>query len=261
MPEIFRMETADAHIIKTLFELLGSNSNNLNMCINKKGIEIKLINKNTSIFFNIMLNADNFSDYKCTKDKLLFTINLNQLNPELKPIKKKDTIILSIRDDNINKLIITHTPKEKTRITTKNINIIPSQSFDSDMLGDYDNYVSINGQEIQRIVKEINNVKVITIKTIGGKLIFEGSKNGGLVDVNIEYGKEEDDNNHEISQEFYTENFSKIIKLSGIGNIVKIHQKKNLPLFIKSNIGNSGYINVYIKTKDLQEEYERSTNE
>ena len=58
-------------------------------------------------------------------------------------------------------------------------------------------------------------------------------------------------------QSFDTENLTRFIKLSGLGNIIHIYPQEKLPLLLKSRVGNLGSVSIYIKSKEqkMQESF------
>ena len=52
-----------------------------------------------------------------------------------------------------------------------------------------------------------------------------------------------------IELDFETEQLMRIMKIAGLNNTLQIYPKKNLPLLLKSSVGNLGKIKIYLKNK------------
>ena len=80
---------------------------------------------------DLFLDAENFSIYKFKSDHSLYLgINLSHFHKMLRSIKKKDSLILFIKEDAPNNLGIKVIPKENNRITTSYIKVQSIQNLD-----------------------------------------------------------------------------------------------------------------------------------
>ena len=61
-------------------------------------------------------------------------------------------------------------------------------------------------------------------------------------------------------QQFATEQLGRLIKISGLSNLMRIYPTENLPLKFESTIGTLGEISIYIKCKKQIDEEEFKSN-
>ena len=263
MTIIFKCKTSEAFLIKILAELLQNNIKTACFTIDKTGIKLRMMDHHRKILIDIALDADNFSLYKYKSNTPRSVgLNLNHLHKMLKTIKKKDSLQLFIDDENQTELGIKVIPKENNRTTTSTIKILNVQNIDIDLPGGLNNYgkpVIVPSSEYQKTIKDMNNI---------GNLINVTSKNfhirfqcdaGGVIKRKVEFGELEDSDNeyseedNEYNQYFYTEQLSRVTKISGLSSTIQIFTKEGHPLLIKSSIGNIGKISIYIKSKELLE--------
>jgi hypothetical protein len=80
--------------------------------------------------------------------------------------------------------------------------------------------------------------------------------NGGVYSREIVFGDDENKDEDSCSQEYYTEQLTRLSKIAGLSTQIQIYQSQNLPFHIKSNIGNLGKISIFTKDKSQIEESE-----
>ena len=76
----------------------------------------------------------------------------------------------------------------------------------------------------------------------------------GEINDDLEDDEEKDEIKEEYLQTFDTENLTRFIKLSGLGTIVHIFPCTDLPLLLKSRVGNIGKISIYIKSREQKDQ-------
>ena len=178
-------------------------------------------------------------------------INLNHFHKMMRPIKKKDQVELFIDDEFPNNLCIKVTPKENNRTTTSTVKIQSIQNLEIDLPTGYSNPISISSINYQKMLKELGNIgNMIQVSAKKYSIDFSCSATG-VYGRTVSFGDVEDnDDNNEIKyiQDFNTETLSRISKLAGLSTNIQIFPGK--PLYFKSNVGNLGEINIYIKSKE-----------
>ena len=120
----------------------------------------------------------------------------------------------------------------------------------------YSSSIIIPSNEYIKMVKDLNNIggNTITVSSTNNIIKFSCNSNG-VYSRNITFGENEDDDEKEnVSQEFETEQLTRISKVAGLSTQIQIYQSHDLPILFKSNIGNLGKIFVYIKDKTLHED-------
>ena len=105
------------------------------------------------------LFAENFSIYKFkSKTKLSIGINLNHYLKMLKSIKKKDSIILFIDEQNLGELVIKVFTRENNRVTTSYIKIQSIQNLDIELPIGYEKSIIVQSNEYQNMCKDMANI-------------------------------------------------------------------------------------------------------
>jgi proliferating cell nuclear antigen len=219
-----------------------------------------MMDSHRHILIDMELLCDNFNIYRYRGEGQLYLgINLSHMNRLLKSIKKKDSIIFVLDDAKPNDLVIKVIPKENSRVVTSVIKIQTIQNLDISLPEGYGKPITIPSAEFQKMCKELNNMGTcIQVNSKNSRINFL-SNMGNVYSREVSFGEEkekeekEEDNSSstefDYSEEYNTEQFLRIIKLSGLSNGIAIHTKKNLPLFFKSAIGSLGKLSIYVKCK------------
>ncbi len=119
MRKIFKAQTNEGYTIKVLSDLLQNNIKTACLIINGQGIKLTMYDSHRRVCFEFILYAENFQIYKFRSETPLYLgINLCHFYKMIKSIKKKDSIILFINEDQQDDLGIRVIPKENNRVTT-----------------------------------------------------------------------------------------------------------------------------------------------
>ena len=109
--------------------MLQNNIKNGCFILSKKGINFRMTDSNKKILIDFEMQAENFMQYKFKQNtSLSIGLNFSHFYKMVKSIKKKDSIVLFINEDNETELGIRVIPKEKNRVTTSFIKIQNLQS-------------------------------------------------------------------------------------------------------------------------------------
>ena len=92
-------------------------------------------------------------------------INLTHFHKMLKSIKKKDSLLLFIDEDDSTNLGIRVIPKENNRVSTSYIKIQNQQNIDITLPTGYNNPIIVPSTEYQKMCKEMVNISN-TIKIV-----------------------------------------------------------------------------------------------
>jgi proliferating cell nuclear antigen PCNA len=263
MPVIFKAKTREGYALKVLAELLQNNIKTACFEVDEKGIRLRMMDHHRTILIDLDLEADCFSVYKYkASEKLFLGINLNHFHRMLKSIKKRDSIQLFIDDSSPTDLGIKVIPKENNRVTTSFIKIQNIQNLDIDLPEGYGKPVIVPSGEFQKMCKGLTHISNLTHITAKGFLIRFSSDAGGVMKRSTEFGETEDSDNEEeekdeedpdYTEDFDTEQLTRITKLAGLSATMQIYPKSENPLLFRSAIGSLGKISIYLKSKSLQE--------
>lgn len=251
--------------------------------IKPEGIFIDAIDdlKVRSILVEVSLLANNFSDYDC-KQVLIKSTNLTNLHRMLKPTKKKDSVILFIKEDDPNFLGISLQSKDSRRpYSTGRIAIQDTQQLIVEKTENYLRPVCGSASDFQKVCKVMNNISRTLRITYDGKNIFHFyCDNGGVTDRSGCFGddsrkgmsNESDDEEDEeypkkkeifkYDQTFSTPYITRLSKIAGLNRTIKMLPPSDKKTFLsfKMSAGGLGDLGIYMKSQS-QLEYEGIDNE
>jgi proliferating cell nuclear antigen len=265
MTFLFKAKTLEGYILKNLFELLHSNYKTAFFKINKKGIFSRMFDPNKKILSDIVLNYDkfNFYTFKGTQD-LLFSFNLSHMYKLMKSARKKDSITISITNDNVNKLKIRIVPNENNKKSIREMEIpiqYDVQNLDIDLPDGYDKSIIINSAEFQKACKQLaplsDNI-LVSCKDFSVAFSSDNSIYSNKItlgEVENSDGSDDDSENQveTLLQNFKSITLTKIIKISGLCTNLQVFIENDLPLIFQSQVGSLGNITIYIKSNELLE--------
>jgi len=256
MTFIFRCKTHDAYIIKNMIELLQNNIKTGCFDISKEGIKLRMMDANKRMLFDIFLEASKFYNYTYNHDLSVFYVglNLNHLYKLLRTIKKKDSLHIFIKEQDISNLGIEIIPKDKSPpITVSYIKIQNIQNLEIILPEPYEYSLLITSNGFSKMCKDmvtISHTMMINMHTHYVKFL---SNIGNIYSREITLGDTDSENDNDNAvlyiEEFDTEIFSRIVKIAGLNQNMYLHFSIDLPLLLKCNIGNLGQLAIYIKTK------------
>lgn len=268
MTILFKAKSREGYVLKILAELLQNNFKTACFEIDKSGLKLRMMDTTATTLIDLELDANNFSPYKFTSEERLFIgINLTHFHKMLKTIKKRDSIEFFITEESPTELGIKVIPKENNRVTTSCIKIQTIQNLDIDLPEGYGRPVLVPSSEFQKMSKGLTHISKMTHITSKGFIIRFSSNADEVMKRYTEFGEDEDsesevedldDSNADYSEDFDTEQLTKITKLAGLGTNIQIYPSTGNPLLFKTNVGNLGKISVFIKSKSQQEKESHS---
>jgi hypothetical protein len=174
----------------------------------------------------------------------------------LRSVKKKDTLELSISDDNAMKLAIKVYPKDNNRVTTSHVTIQNVQEIEIEMPPIETKPIIIPAAEFQKMLKEMSAIgNTISISASRTRISFK-CETSGIIERTVEFGDDLGGPESEAevvdvpryNESFLIEQLTRITKLAGLSNVIKVYPGN--PLMFKSCIDNMGEISIYIKNRD-----------
>lgn len=260
---LFYCKTSEGYIIKTLAELLQNNVKNGCFLLSRKGIIFRMTDSNKKILIDFDLQAENFIQFKFKgSGTISIGLNFSHFYRMVKNIKKKDSVVLFIEEENGGELGIRVIPKEKNRVTNSFVKIQNLQSLEIELPDGYGGPIIVPSNEYVKMIKDLNSMGGNTICISSNSNIIKfGCNSNGVYSRDIVFGDNEDDEKIEITQDFETEQLMRISKVAGLSTQLQLFQSNDLPILFKSNVGNLGKISVYLKDKSLQETHQEIDDE
>lgn len=260
---IFRCKTNDAYMIKILMEILHNNIKTGCFEISSDKIHFCMTDASRRTLLHFELYAKDFNIFQLNSDTpLKVGLNINHFYRMLKSIKKKDSMVLFIREDRPHELGIQIMPKEHTRLTISYIRVQNIQNLEILLPGPYVHSVLISSSEFSKMCKDmlsISNTLHVVSNVFHVRFV---SHLGSVYSREVILGETELENDSDhtsllptiFEDDFETEQLSRIVKMSGLSPTINIYSAKGLPILIRSRIGNLGFLSIYMKSRGQVEE-------
>lgn len=251
----FHCKTHDAYIMKNLIELLQNNVKTGCFEISKDGICLRMMDANRRLLFDVQLQAIKFHTYTFHHDLpiLYVGVNMNHLNKLLRTIKKKDSIHFFIEEQDTTNLGIEIIPKDKSPpVTTSYIKIQNIQNLEIMLPNGYENHLLIPSSGFSKMCKDMITISNVMMVNMYNHHVRFSCNVDNIYSREIAIGETDiDDNENSVvyMEEFDSEIFSRITKMSGLHPNMYLYHCSDLPLMLKSSIGNIGELAIFIKTR------------
>lgn len=256
---LFRCKTTDAYIFKILTELLHNIIKTACFEISATKIVLRMMDSNRRTLIDLKLYADNFNLYHFSplieNGVLNIGLNLNHFYKMLKSIKKRDQLFLFIQENNASDLGIHIVPRDQSRVTKAFVKIQNIQNLEIALPEAYDHSILVASNEFSKMCKDMFNmstaISITTQKYSIGFLCNVGSVYSrevilGESNAEITSGAESYES---FTEDYDTEQLSRILKIAGLHSGLIIKSKKNMPLQINSKVGILGEMSIFIKSK------------
>lgn len=256
---LFRCKTTDAYIFKILTELLHNIIKTACFEISAKKIVLRMMDSNRRTLIDLALHADSFNLYYFSplveNGVLNIGLNLNHFYKMLKSIKKRDQLFLFIQENNVSDLGIHIVPRDQSRVTKAFVKIQNIQNLEIALPDAYDHSILVASNEFSKMCKDMFNmsssISITTQKYSIGFLCNVGSvysREVILGETSLEAASDAEDY-ESFTEDYDTEQLSRILKIAGLHSGLIIKSKKNMPLQISSKVGVLGEMSIFIKSK------------
>lgn len=239
------LKTIQAASIKSLFEVLHSVLNDVNILFDKDGMRILTMDISKTSLVNVLLEASMFEEYECVRP-LIAGVNMTNMFKLLKSISNNDILTIDINSTEKMELMIENVAKKsKTRFDLKLLDL------DDDILEVPNMNMSIittlPSVDFQRICRDMSHLS--TKITMGRKdNVFTISCNGDFADqlTNIECGDDTGNGKH-VNDTYSLQYILLFTKATSMCSSVQIFQEEtSQPIVFKYNVANLGFIEFYL---------------
>lgn len=253
----FYCKTHEAYIFKNLMELLQHNVKIGCFEISQTGIRLRMMDANRRMLFDIRLEAYRFQLYTFTDERpvLYVGVNMNHMYKLLRTIKKKDSLHMFIYDHDMTNLNLEIVPKEKSPpLTLSCIKIQNIQNLEIVLPEGYEKWLLISSNGFSKMCKEMVTISNMMVVNIYQHYVRFCCNVGHIYSREVSLGETDADSDESKSpilymEEFDTEIFSRITKISGLHCNLHIYFAHDLPLMLRTEIGNIGTMSIYIKSR------------
>jgi len=258
MRKLFKAKTSEGYTVKVLADLLQNNIKTACLLVDARGMRLTMYDSHKRVCFSFDLAAEQFQIYRFRPANSLYLgLNLGHLYKMIKSIKKKDSIVIFIREESPTDLGIRVVPKENNRVTTSFIKIQNIQTIDVKLPGGYGHPIIVPSTEYQKMCKDMSSIST-SVHVSAKKYSIKFSCDAGQVySREVSFGEldqdsdSEDDDVDDVRYEdsFYTEQLARIVKLAGLGSTIQVYVQNGLPILFRTNVGTLGKLSVYVKSK------------
>ncbi len=219
---------------------------------NSSGLRITTVDQSRTILIHVKLNAEDFTDFICKKNKVEIGVNMPNLHKLIKSIDKEDimTLTLDSKDQsNLNILVDNDNPDKDVHSAYKlKLLDIPRNKFR--MPGsDVDAQIIMSSQYFHKICREMSSyADYIDIKCSKSSVIFSCAgffaerstelKQSNAVD--IQHISSEDDGDTIVQGIYDLKHLVMFSKCASLCNNIEIFMKNDYPLIIRYTIASLG---------------------
>ncbi len=260
---LFQAMTTQAFQLKVLADLLSGSLKVACFVISEDGITLCQADNFENTLIDLSLNAGDFCPYILKTKKIFLGLNMTHLHKMLKAVKKKDSLQLTVRNEESDELEIEQIPpRDGARVTTSFVKIIPQQCVETEVPMGYGRPVIVQSQDLHKMCKDMQSIGSPIIRVIAKDFCirFECDSGGGVLKRHVTFGDpkyssrdsdsedEDQEESDEYCQDFSTEQFTRISKVAGLSTQMKIFFSNGLPLKLVSPVGTMGEIRIFIKS-------------
>lgn len=252
---LFKARTVEAHITKSLAEVLQNILTDVCFLFDKDGITLLTVDnkKPPHLLVHLTMNGETYDEYYCPKP-IHVGINLQHLYKMLKSIKKKDSVMLFINKNTPGLLGITTIQADTGQPVTSHIKIQKLAQVATSIPENYGHPIHIPTSTFQKMCKDMQSISSkIKVYAKGNHLRFSCEVEG-MYTREVPFGDvDEDSEEEEYEDIFHTKSLSQLIKVSGLNQRIQVYipptrSELEIPLKISINTGQLGKLEIYIKS-------------
>jgi hypothetical protein len=247
---MFRAVTKYAGKFKALFEVLFQNMTTVCFTINKEGMFLEHLTTQ-NLVISVFLPADNFEEYIFDYDEPIHIGLGSHINKEFfKYVKNKDIVTFSITKEfvfDFEKKSEIDDCVQSLAVSIENIqNITPINH------GEYQSTsVKISSINFNQMCRSFNS-PMLNVTRTNGQISF--SFETGISTKSLIFGKENLTDTRLSHQTYYSDQFSRISKISSfISEPIEVYAEELLPLYLHCT-SFIGYMKVFISPRNLDQE-------
>lgn len=173
--KLFVIKTLKAVVLKQMLEVLKPYIKETNIMITKEFIKISTKDIGNNSITYIKLDAAKFESYYC-KEPIIISIDTSILFKTIKSTNRRETITLSMDENNTDKLKVELTDLFQGKSKSVEIQLLALEEKMIDIKSmEFSSIISMPTAQFQQIIKDINLLdgKIVEIKSINKQLIFE----------------------------------------------------------------------------------------
>ena len=240
-----KLKTVQASALKSLFEVLQSVLNDVNILFTKDTVRILTMDTAKVSLVHLTLDSENFEEYECSED-IIAGVNMSDMYKLLKSITPNDTLTIEI--NSLERMNIIINDAEKNKKTTCPYKLL---DINDDLLNvpnmELSIVTTVPSVDFQRVCRDMNNLsKEITICRKGDVLTL--SCMGDFADQITEITCHDDSaREKECSATYKLQYIILFTKATSMCSSVQIYQESpQVPVVFKYSVANLGHIQFYL---------------
>lgn len=241
---MFHASTHHSGKLKALMEVLFSNSQDIVLNISKEGITSEFITVNDARIF-VKLKAEGFDEYRFTFPEPIHVGLGSHVNSFFKTLKNNTNVTM-----NIDKPYVLDLSISGDDCTVKySASFICAQNISPDLLIQYhtEKFFSVSSSTFNSMCKSFSKSPEITVSRVDGELSFSFALTG-IASKSIMFGTKDITDKCRFFQEYKSDIFIRIGKLSSFTKIIKIFAMDNI-LIIEAE-SQLGILKVFLKATE-----------
>lgn len=252
---VLEIKTVQIAPFRTLMTALKDILLETNITFQKDGIRIINMDKSHTILVHLFLEASNFEQFFCGKDKIVIGVNMFHLFKLINTIDNDDTLTIYIENQDYNDGIVSYLGLKFEngnikQCKTQKLKLIEPDSEELEVPDvKFSSVLNMPSTDFQKIIRDLSCIsEKLEIKSVGNELIFKCS--GQF--ANAEIRRTESDGNMEFIQkqdhskiiqgEFSLKNLSYFIKCTNLCSQIEMYLENDLPLVVKYDVASLGSI-------------------
>jgi proliferating cell nuclear antigen len=177
---VIYFKTIQSSAFKSLFDGLKELFSDVNIEFTPKGMRLMSIDESHSVLVHLKLDGDNFTDYKCTRDRFVIGVSVPNLNQIMRSITPDDVLSWYVVENDGD-----NSESYKLGIKFENSEINQTNDYDISLLDvnedeiiipdhEYPYELNMPSSDFQKICRDTKNLKPkdIDIMVHGEQLIF-----------------------------------------------------------------------------------------
>jgi len=235
----FRIKTAKATSIRTLFDGLKEILTEANIEVDASGMKIMALDGTHTILVHMRLYEDRFDEFYCPS-KVIFGVNMMNLNKYLKGITNDDHLVMYMSRTNHSKLGLIKMNGEKQMSTEMDLNLMELDIKPHNISKiEFTSIITMPSGDFQKIIKELAPLgDKVEIRSVENELIFrlEGGEFGNVSTTCIMPQA-----SSEIVQGYFgLKQLALFTKLTPLSTDIILHLKNSFPIIVEYSVAGLG---------------------
>lgn len=238
---IFSLKSSYSEDLKTFFNLADMISEELTIEIDQESIRFRCMDPSHVCLLDVIFRNESFEKYEVTKAGI-FAIRSDEISKLVKTFNKKESLELSVTDDNLIKL--------RTKTSTNTLRLIEHTKIDTPLPKiNFNAIIAIELKELKNILKRIGVIsEYLNLDMHDQKLELSGRGDSGDSKVTLEKGMDfipEYDLKENTKSTYSLEYVNLFFKIFNDGMITLAFSEK-MPIKISKKINNGSSVDFYL---------------